>query len=438
MNQAEFEENFARLTLTEERVLKLFMAKKDDREIAKDLGNIKPATIRKYIQFIWEKMGIEARSTSKRVHLFDLVAQYKPELLGNSTSTVVNPPEETTCDFVRREEAIADLTKSNVSNYVGRPPIEERCYQTVLQPGSLIRIKAPKQMGKTTLITQILSRAQTNGYKTITLNLSLADRKVLQDLDYFLKLFCRVVSRQLQLPSADLSEYWEDGLGSNYNCNLYFEEYLLEKLDCPVVLALDEVDRLFPYPHIAEDFFKLLRCWHEDAKKIEIWKKMRLIIAYSTEVYIPLDINHSPFNVGEPISLPEFTPPQVQEFARQQGVNLESEEIKKLMNLIGGHPSLLQIAVSRLKREEITFAKLLETAATEAGIYTDRLRTHLGYLQQNPRLSEAMKEAVSTPQPIRLEPKLAYQLESLGLVRLEGNDCRVACDLYRQYFRDRL
>ncbi|WP_044194475.1 AAA-like domain-containing protein [Oscillatoria acuminata] len=335
-------------------------------------------------------------------------------------------------------DPVADETESKVSHYVERPPIEDRCYQTVLQPGSLIRIKAPKQMGKSALITQILSRTQTNGYKAIILNLSLADGKVLQDLDYFLKWFCSFVSRKLELPYQNLSEYWEDGLGSNYSCSLYFEEYLLENIDFPVVLALDEVDLLFPYPHIAEDFFKFLRFCHEEAKKTEIWKKLRLIISYSTEVYIPLDIYHSPFNVGEQISLPEFTPPQLKEFAREQGVNLESEEIEKLMNLIGGHPSLLQIAVSRLKRQDITFENLLEMAATEAGIYTDRLRTHLGYLKENPLLSQAMKAAVRTPDPIRLESKLAYQLESLGLVRLEGNDCRIACDLYRQYFRDRL
>ncbi len=335
-------------------------------------------------------------------------------------------------------DPITEETESNVSNYVERPPIENRCYQTVLQPGSLIRIKAPKQMGKSALMTQILSRVKNNGYKSVSLNLLAADGKVLQDLDSFLKLFCRVVSRQLKLPSDSLNDFWEEDLGSNYKCNLYFEEYLLENLNSPVVLALDEVDRLFHYPHIAEDFFSLLRLWHEEAKKTEIWGKLRLILAYSTEVYIPLNIDKSPFNVGEPIFLPEFTPPQLEEFARQQGVNLESEEIEKLMNLIGGHPSLLQMAVSRLKRQEITFDNLLDTAATEAGIYTDRLRTHLGYLQQNPLLSQAMKAAVATSDPIRLESKLAYQLESLGLVHLEGNDCRIACDLYRQYFRDRL
>ncbi|MCT7986342.1 AAA-like domain-containing protein [Laspinema sp. A4] len=343
------------------------------------------------------------------------------------------------------DDAVADLayltldeTGSNLSNYVERPPIEERCYQTVLQPGSLIRIKAPKQMGKSALMTQILSRVKTNGYQSVALNLLAADGKVLQDLDYFLKWFCRVVSRQLKLPSDSLEDLWEEDLGSNYKCTLYFEECLLENFASPVVLALDEVDRLFHYPHIAEDFFSLLRLWHEEATKTEIWKKLRLILAYSTEVYIPLNIHKSPFNVGEPILLPEFTPPQLQEFARQQGVKLESDEIEKLMNLIGGHPSLLQITVSRLKRQEITFENLLETAATESGIYRDRLRTHLGYLQQNPLLSQAMKEAVRTPNPIRLESKLAYQLESLGLVRLEGNDCRIACDLYRKYFRDRL
>lgn len=335
-------------------------------------------------------------------------------------------------------DPVADETESNVFNYVERPPIEERCYQTVLQPGALIRIKAPKQMGKSALMTQILSRVKNNGYKSVSLNLLAADGKALQDLDYFLKWFCKVVSRQLKLPSDLLNDFWEEDLGSKYKCTLYFEECLLEHFNCPVVLALDEVDRLFHYPHIAEDFFSMLRLWHEEAKKTDIWKKLRLIIAYSTEVYIPLDINNSPFNVGYPISLPEFTPPQVQEFARQQGVNWESDEIEKLMNLIGGHPSLLQIAVSRLKRQVITFGELLETAATESGIYTDRLRTHLGYLQENPLLSQAMKAAVGAPDPIRLESKLAYQLESLGLVRLEGNDCRIACDLYRQYFRDRL
>ena len=37
--------------------------------------------------------------------------------------------------------------------------IETECYQTILQPGALIRIKAPSKMGKTPLLNNILAYA---------------------------------------------------------------------------------------------------------------------------------------------------------------------------------------------------------------------------------------------------------------------------------------
>lgn len=333
-------------------------------------------------------------------------------------------------------DSFSDETESDFSSYMERPPIEERCFQMLSQPGSLLRIKTPKQMGKTSLMMRMISDAKNNGYKTVFLNLLLADRSILQDLDRFLRWFCVVVSRQLQL-SSDLAEYWDEELSSNYNCNSYFEEYLLTQINAPIVLALDEVDRIFPHGEIAEDFFSLLRAWHESAKHYEKWRKIRLIISYSTEVYITLEINRSPFNVGEKIELPEFNALQVQEFARQQGVEWNSDEIERIMNTIGGNPSLLQMAISRLKRQEMTFERLLQTAATEAGIYGDRLRTHLGNLQQNPDLATAMKQ-ITSHRSVRLDPNVANQLHRLGLVKLEGNEWRVACELYRQYFADRL
>lgn len=55
-------------------------------------------------------------------------------------------PDEPTSDPTQ------DRAEPEVSHYVERPPIESRCYETILQSGSLIRIKAPKRMGKTLLI----------------------------------------------------------------------------------------------------------------------------------------------------------------------------------------------------------------------------------------------------------------------------------------------
>ncbi|NES21346.1 MAG: DNA-binding protein, partial [Symploca sp. SIO3E6] len=196
--------------------------------------------------------------------------------------------------------------------YIERPPIEAQCYEAILQPGALIRIKAPKQMGKTWLMDKILGDAAREGYRTVPLNLLRADHSVIAHLDQFLRWFCARVSRQLQLPNR-LADFWDEDLGSNDNCMSYFEDYLLAEIDTPIVLGLDNVDRVFPYHTVAPDFFGLLRACHEAGNRGEIWQNLRLVVAHSTEVYIPLNINQSPFNVGLPIELPEFSPEQVQE-----------------------------------------------------------------------------------------------------------------------------
>jgi serine/threonine-protein kinase len=77
------------------------------------------------------------------------------------------------------------------------------------------------------------------------------------------------------------------------------------------VLSLDEVDRLFAYPELAADFLSLLRAWYEKTKTLRIWQQLRLTIVYATEVYIPLNLHESPFNVGQLIELSEFTPEQI-------------------------------------------------------------------------------------------------------------------------------
>lgn len=343
---------------------------------------------------------------------------------------------------LKPEEVTADLSEgraqADVSHYVERPPIESRCYDTVLQSGSLLRIKAPKRMGKTLLIDKILHQAAQQNYRTVRLNLLLADEAVLKkSLDEFLRWFCVVVCKQLRL-SARLDDSWEEVLGSNYNCTMYFEEHLLPKINSPLVLALDEVDRIFPYPQIAEDFFGLLRAWHEEARSRPIWKKLRLVVAHSTEVYIPLNINRSPFNVGVPIELPELTPKQVQDLAERQGLDGETSQVMQLMSLVGGHPYLVQRAIYYLTRSEITFEQLLQTAYTESGIYSDHLRGHLWNLQHYPELAIAMKKVIEATSPVQLEPMEAFKLQSLGLVQLFGNDVKPRCNLYAQYFCERL
>jgi serine/threonine-protein kinase len=321
--------------------------------------------------------------------------------------------------------------------YVKRPPIEERCFEAIAKPGSLIRIKAPRQMGKTSLMARILNSAEAEGCLKVPLSFQLADGKVFADLDKFLQWFCASIGRRLRLPNK-LGDYWDEIFGSKDNCTAYFEEYLLEEIDKPLALGLDEVDLVFEHPEIASDFFAMLRAWHEEAKNRDIWKKLRLVVVHSTEVYIPMNINQSPFNVGLPIELPEFTSEQVQDLSRRHGLNWSATQVEQLMAMVGGHPYLVRVALYNIARQDMTLEQLLQEAPTEAGIYGDHLRRHLWNLQQHPELVEAVKQLVAASQPVRLESVQGFQLESMGIGHLQGNEVIPRCDLYRRYFSDRL
>ncbi|MDX2228276.1 MAG: AAA-like domain-containing protein [Leptolyngbyaceae cyanobacterium bins.349] len=321
--------------------------------------------------------------------------------------------------------------------YVERPPIEPKCFEAITKPGALIRIKAPRQMGKSSLMIRILDHATKQGYKQTWLNLQSVEDDDLEDLDKFLKWLCSRVSRKLKIKDA-VAEYWEGSLGSNDKCTFYFEEHLLEQIDAPFALCLDEVDELFKHEHIATDFLGLLRSWHEESKINPLWRKLRLIITHSKEVYIPLNINQSPFNVGLSIELPPLKQDQMQDLIQRHGLMWSASEIGQLIALTGGHPYLARVALYAIASGEMTLTQIMGAAATQEGIYGDHLRRQLANLQDYPDLVAAMKQVIAVDTPVRMNITQSFKLASMGLVKFQGNDVVPLCDLYRWYFQEML
>ncbi|WP_347339465.1 AAA-like domain-containing protein [Planktothrix sp. FACHB-1355] len=321
--------------------------------------------------------------------------------------------------------------------YIPRPPVEESCDREVLKPGSLVRIKAPWKMGKTSLLKRILANAEQQSYKTVNFSLRQLETAVFTDLDKFLRQFCANIAVNLQL-QPELDEYWDEALfGSMTSCTNYIQGYLLANIDSPLVLGLDEVERLFEYPEIAIDFFALLRRWHEEANNLSIWQKLRLVVVHSTEPYVKLNNNQSPFNVGLPVKLLELSLEQMQILARHHELNwLDNSSAERLRAMVGGHPYLVQLAIYSLRRGELKLDKLLEEAPTQAGIYNDHLRGMLALLQEKPKLADAFVKLMKNDGSVSLEPQLSYQLESLGLIQIEGNKAKLLCQLYQLYFRE--
>ncbi|MDZ8225118.1 AAA-like domain-containing protein [Nostoc sp. ChiVER01] len=319
--------------------------------------------------------------------------------------------------------------------YLKRSYLEEQIYQEIKKPGALIRIKAPREMGKTSLLLRILDYAKYQGYCTISLNLEQVEQTILSDLNQLLRWLCANIARQLQLQPM-LDEYWDEDLGSKVSCTIYFQEYLLESINTPLILALDDVNHIFEHPEVAKDFLPLLRSWNEEAKRLPIWQKLRLVVVHSTDIYVPLELNQSPFNVGLPIQLDNFSQEEVQQLAQRYRLNwTDAEGARQLMAMVGGHPALVHLALYHLSRNEVTLSQLVETAPIATKIYSNHLQRHWATLQKQPELAQAFDNVLNANESILLNPTLTHKLSSMGLIKLSGSEAIASCELYRRFFR---
>ncbi|RUT01491.1 hypothetical protein DSM106972_065880 [Dulcicalothrix desertica PCC 7102] len=389
--------------------------------------NCRPVDRRIFIQ-ICEKLGLDWRDYAS-------FPNQSSHLNGHEFPKPVPSKTDTTTTPLNTLEYPAGQMEVTSPYYIERPPIEKRCYEEITRPGSLIRIKAPRQMGKSSLLSRILHSAEQQGSETIYLSLQAAATNCFSDINTFLKWFCVSVTRALNL-TPQLDEYWSlaDIMGGNLCCQDYFERYLLPKIDKPVTLGLDEVDKVFEYPEISGDFFGLLRVLHEEGKQRTIWKQLRLVIVHSTEVYIPINLNQSPFNVGLPIELPEFTQEQVQHLAHLYKLNWSDTETQQLMFMVGGHPFLVRLALYHVACEDITLTQLLQEAPTTTGIYSTYLRRIESILEQHPELEEGMQQVITNTQQTQLNKKTCSKLNALGLIKVQDKEVLPSCELYRQYF----
>jgi diguanylate cyclase (GGDEF)-like protein len=327
---------------------------------------------------------------------------------------------------------------ANSPVYIERSPIEAHACAEIERPGSLLRIKAPRQMGKSSLLLWVSNHAHTLGYQTCKIDFLQAEKSCFANLDTLLRWFCRLAALQLGMPS-DLEGWWDEEVGSKVSCTIYLENHLLRRVNVPLVLIINEVNQLFEYEEIAGDFLSLLRFWHEQSQRSPLWQKLRLVLAYCTDVYVPLKLEQSPFNVGRQLKLPPFTLEQVKELAERYelsqylGVAYDSF-VADLFALVGGHPYLVHTVIAAVRSHPGKPHEILTRAAEPSGILGNHLRRCHAAIRHEPKLIQVLQQLVKAPSGLRLSSHVAYQLDSLGITRYDSERYRLSCELFRRYF----
>jgi hypothetical protein len=428
-----------KLTPKQRRVLKEFLQNKPDQQIANSLTpKVTRSCVSDHISNICQSFNIKNEpggGYTQREELILLFVKYKPKLVCEELLKEYGKgtPEPRKILELEVPEGPVPL---NSEFYIERSRMEADCYQQILGRGSMIRIKAPKLMGKTSLLNRILERAKTNNYRLVRLDFRDAETEIFSTLNKFFHWFCLNISQQLKLES-NIDKYLQGRGGILVNCKNYFQAEVLEAIDCPLVLALEEIDCIFSYEEIARNFLSMLRSWFDETKKTDIWENLRMVLLHSTNVYVQLPVNQSPFNVGFSVELTEFSQPNILELASRHQLSWGTDEVAALMAMIGGYPYLVRTALYRLNYSNLSLADILQNAATDVGIYRQYLQSHWANLQNYSELKAALKQVVIADSAVQLEQVLEFKLLSTGLVKQNQHGISPSCRLYRDYFAEK-
>jgi transcriptional regulator with XRE-family HTH domain len=391
------------------------------------------------ISRVWSsKTGVDQRTLQLIFSAFDLDLTDKDlQLPGIQSPRFEGAPEAETRDTVDEIPYPAGPIPLGSPLYIPRPPLEERAFHEISQPGCVIRIKAPSGYGKSSLLLRVLNRAEELDYAIASIDLHQADAETIADAGAFLRWFCSAVAFKLGL-TPDLENHWSDILGNSLSTTLFIQEQVLETSNTPVVLNIQEFNCLFAFPETAQAFLPLLRSWYEEARHNEVWQKLRQVVTYNTDSYLPLDINQSPFNVGLPLVLTEFTAEQVHTLAKLHDLAFQDNDCRRLMMLVGGHPTLIRIALYHLCQGDLSLDDLIEMATTPDSIFHPYLQQMLVRVQDGPEQMAGLRALVMADGPIVLDPIMAYQFEATGLIDTTPEGWVMSLNLYRDYFRQRL
>jgi hypothetical protein len=319
------------------------------------------------------------------------------------------------------------------SPFYVRRAADDEFLQAIRDQESIILLKGPRQIGKTSLEGQGVKLVKELGWRHAITDFQKLGSAQLASDEVFLKLLAATLGRQLGF-KYDFENEWMDVFGAGLNMETFLRE-LLDSSSEPLVWFMDEVDKVFGAP-LASDFFGLVRSWH-NSRSTEPggpWDKLTVVIGYATEAHLFIqDLNQSPFNVGRRIDIEDFNLQQLVDLNNRYGGPLKSyAEVEQLQDLIGGQPFLTRRALDVLARGKMTLSDLVAQADQEDGPFGDHLKRILISVTRFEPVERAMKEALRSGAVS--ETDSFYRLAASGVVKkAEGGAVVPRCSLYLRY-----
>ncbi len=217
------------------------------------------------------------------------------------------------------------------SFYIRRDEDEDVLFN-INAPRALVTVLGPRQVGKTSLIMRTYAKVRraTEPSRSVFIDFQALPNEAFLSLNSIWRTIATRIADQLQLDDRR-DAHWQSGSNYDHNFSRFLDHFVFKNKNTPLLLCLDEVDRVFR-ADIRSEFFSVTRAFYNRGAIDTTWKKVRWILGTSTEPrFFFDDISQSPFNIATQVALKPFNRLQVNIFARRHGLRLEAAMLNRII-----------------------------------------------------------------------------------------------------------
>jgi hypothetical protein len=320
------------------------------------------------------------------------------------------------------------------SRFYIRRAADEEVLKEVARARGLVTVLGPHQTGKTSLIVQTyanVSQVEAR-LRPVFVDFRAFHNRDLRSLE---TIWCAIAVKMQEQLALDgwTGEKWVKKANFDPNFSKFLDGFVFAKDSTPVLLCLDEVDRVFTSP-LKSDFFSSVRAFYSRGAYDHAFKKMRWLLSTSSEPsFFIEDLNQSPFNIGWRVNLNTFTAEETAEFAGRHGVVADTPVIGRIQEYTGGRPFLVHLLLYHMVLNPKNLEQFFDGQNAGGGIFLDHLNHYLKQFQKEPDMRKAMKRVLAGEGCD--DVRMAGRLEAAGLaIRDPALKLVCHCRLYKDFF----
>lgn len=342
--------------------------------------------------------------------------------------------------------------RPDAPSYIEREADRELLRQC--EAGEFCYVLSPRQMGKSSLMARTARRLSEAGFAVAQIDLTGGGTQAETQLasQWYYGIAHRIL-RELKIP-FDLGSWWNERseLAGAQRLAEFFSDVVLVNVpdEQRVVVFVDEIDITIGLP-FSDEFFAGIRAFYNARSRHPEYGRLSFVmLGVATPAQLISDPSQTPFNIGCPVELTDFSEEEAAPLA--EGIGGEPERAREILARVlhwtGGHPYLTQTlclkaaehagagypreSVDRLVGGEFFADGALRNEANLKFV-RDRLT------QGSPEMQEALRmyRRVRAGKDVRDEPASAVQaaLKLSGVVKVdEGGALRVRNAIYERVF----